>query len=68
MKSNLLANKLLAKKNNIDFWAEIKRLNNCKPKVTNTIIGITGNDDIAEMWKEYHCKIFNSVKPQTFRS
>ena len=58
--SDAIANKLLSKKKN-DFWKEIKRVNNHKPTLTTTLNGVTGEQNIANVWKCYYSDIFSNV-------
>ena len=58
--ANILANKLLSKNRN-DFWKEIKKIQNCTKSLSASINGITGDDNITELWKNHYKNIFSSV-------
>ena len=42
------------------FWKEVRRLN-CSPPLAPSINGVTGESNIADMWKEHFSGILNSV-------
>ena len=65
MRSNALAKKL-QQNNPKDFWKEIKVINNSKMPLPSNIDGITGPENIAEVWKEHYSDIFNCVKSEEF--
>ena len=58
--SDALASKLLSKNKN-DFWKEVNRVKNHKPTFTTTLNGVTGEQNIANVWKSYYSDIFSSV-------
>ena len=49
-------------KNVKKFWADIKTLNKSKPKLPNTVDGISGNKNICKMWENKFANILNSVE------
>ena len=60
IRNDKLANHL-SELNMIDFWKQIKRMNNSKSVQANCIDGVTGEQNIAEHWKSYYENIFNCI-------
>ena len=45
-----------AAKNNVnDFWKEIKTMNNCKTSLPSNIDGVSGPDEISQLWRKQYC-------------
>lgn len=57
-KANALAEKMLQKRYDI-FWKEVKFVNSAKVSLPNNIGNVSGPNDIANMWKDHYCKMFN---------
>ena len=55
-----LARKLVDK-NAIEFWKEVKHMNASNTPLPTCIDGISGADNIAQMWRDHYSDIFNSV-------
>jgi len=51
--------KKLKSNNVVDFWKEVRALNNCKTYLPCTVDGISGTDHIAELWQHYYGTLFN---------
>ena len=49
LRKDSLANKLLCKSDKA-FWKEIKLMNNSKLSLPNVIDGVTGSNNIVNMW------------------
>ena len=65
MRSDSLAKKL--EKNNVnDFWKEIKMMNNCKTSLPSSIDGVSGSDEISQLWQKRYTELFNCVKSNLF--
>ena len=47
------------------FWKEIKLMNNCKTPLPTTIDGISGEANIAELWKKHFSSLLNSVESRS---
>ena len=64
-KETIIANNIaenLCKKDNRDFWKDIKHLTNKKVKLPTNMDGVHGDNDIVSMWKQHHAAILNSVE------
>ena len=46
----------------LSFWKHIRKSNNARVPLATTIGGITGENEIAEMWQDHYKSILNSVK------
>lgn len=65
MRSDSLAWKL--QNNNVnDFWKEIKTINNCKISLPSNIDGVSGPDEISQLWRKHYCELLNCVKSNLF--
>ena len=58
--SNTLATKLQEGRPD-RFWKEVNRINNCKVPLPNGIDGVTGADNITELWKGHFEQLFNCI-------
>ena len=54
--------KSLLDKDILSFWKYIRKSNNARVPLAITICGITGENEIAEMWQVHYKSILNSVK------
>ena len=54
--------KSLLDKDMLSFWKHIRKSNNARVPLATTIGGITGENEIAEMWQDHYKSILNSVK------
>ena len=45
----------------INFWKQISRLYPASGRIAQTVDGVTGEQDIANMWKEHFSETLNSV-------
>ena len=59
-----LLKKLLCK-NDKAFWQEIKLMNNSKLSLPNDIDGVTGSNNIVNMWKSHYEDLFNCLAKDT---
>ena len=53
--------KSLLDKDMVSFWKHSRKSNNARVPLVTTIDGITGENEIAEMWKDHYKSIFHSV-------
>lgn len=61
MRADSLAKKL-SHNNVTGFWKEVRVLNNSKTSSPCTMEGISGTDNIAELWRQHYNTVFNAVK------
>ena len=61
LRKESLAKKLLCK-NDKAFWKEIKLMNNSNLSLPNVVDGITGSNNIVNMWKSHYEDLFNCLK------
>ena len=59
IRSNKLANYMQCHDLN-NFWKEIALRNKSKSTESNCIAGISGEKDIANLWKDHYCSLLNS--------
>ena len=59
IRSNKLANYMQCHDLN-NFWKEIALRNKSKSTQSNCIAGISGETDIANLWKDHYCSLLNS--------
>lgn len=52
MKADSMAKKVISN-NTTDFWKEVKVLNNCRILPQCTIDGVSGADNIPELWRQH---------------
>ena len=61
LRAKALADRLVANPHNTSgFWKEVNKLNSSSP-LAPSVGGISGEDNIASMWKEHFSEILNSV-------
>ena len=60
MRKESLGNKL-ADSDSRDFWKEIKGVNNAKMPLPTSIEGVTGESNIASLWRDHYSSVFNST-------
>ena len=61
LRSESLARKMMNHRPDT-FWKEIKMLNNTKTSLPSSIDGVSGSEDIAEMWKKHFENLFNCLR------
>ena len=61
LRSDKLA-ELFAEKSPDKFWKEIRKINCAKSSLLSSINGISGNDDIVNMWKQHYDDLFNCIR------
>ncbi len=59
MRSDSLAKKLQNNNLNDFFWKEIKSMNNCKTSLPTNISGVSGSEEITQMWQKHYYELFN---------
>ena len=64
LRKDSLAKTLLCK-NDKAFWKEIKLMNNSKLYLPNVIDGVTGSNNIVNMWKSHYDDLFNCLAKDT---
>ena len=52
-------------KNDKAFWKEIKLMNNSNLSLPNVVDGITGSNNIVNMWKSHYEDLFHCLKKDT---
>ena len=51
------------------FWSNVKKMSNDKAtKYANTVNGVTGEQEIADMWKGHFAALYNSVQDDVIKS
>ena len=55
-----LANKLL-KSDTTDFWKELRRISRRKVSFPLTVDGVSGVENITDMWKNYYAELLNCL-------
>ena len=55
-----LANKLL-KSDTTDFWKELRRISRRKVSLPLTVDGVSGVENITDMWTNYYAELFNCL-------
>ena len=60
MRKESLVNKL-ADNDSRDFWKEIKGVSNAKMPLPTSILGVTGERNIASVWRDHYNSVFNST-------
>lgn len=45
-----------------DFWKEVRMINKCKTSLPSTINGVSGSEQICQLWKKFYYDLFNCVK------
>lgn len=66
MRSDSLARKLQYN-SPIEFWKEIKRMNNCKTLFPTNIDGVNGSEEMTQLWQKHHYELFNWVKSKSLQ-
>ena len=64
MRKESLGNKL-ADSDSRDFWKEIKGVSNAKMPLPSSIEGVTGEINIARVWRDHYSSVFNSTDGDT---
>ena len=61
MRADSMASKMMS--NNINyFWKEVRSLNNCKSSLPSTVEGVSGENNVAELWRQHYSSLFNCLK------
>ena len=67
-KADILAMRFL-NKDSRSFWKELKKINgNDKNVLASTVNGVSGHNDIANMWHDYYKTLLNSTKRPVTRN
>ena len=70
-KNNFVKNKLaekLVSRNGKHFWKDVRKIMGDKRPTATSIDGVTGDKDIAELWKVHYEKIFNCFPDNELRT
>ncbi len=67
MRADSMAKKLHGN-NAVDFWKEVRVLNKCKTSLPCTVGGISGTDNIVELWPQHYTALFNCVKSDLYKA
>ena len=65
MRADSLAQNLQNNSHN-DFWKEVRMMNNCKTSIPSNIDGVSGADEISQLWQKHYSDLFNCVKTNSF--
>ena len=65
-RADAMASKLLKGGSSSYFWKDVKKLTHCRPTLPKTVDGVSGENNIAELWRKHYHDIFNSVIPKHF--
>lgn len=65
LKAGSMARKLL-QHDVQDFWKEVQVMNITKVPLPSSIEGVTGPDNIVELWRKHYSDLFNCVKSDCF--
>lgn len=57
----------LSSNNVVDFWKEVRALNRVNTILPSVVDGVSGMDNIAELWGQHYSDLFNSVKSDPFK-
>ncbi len=60
LKANAMASSL-QQKDYVGFWKKVCQMNNSKIPTSNTVNGVSGPAEIADMWRTHYADLFNSV-------
>ena len=67
LRAKSLADKLMNDpRDSASFWKEVKKINP-SPQLSCTVGGVSGNENIACLWKEHFSSILNSVSDETLK-
>ena len=58
-----MAEKLLHCNTN-GFWKEVKALNRGNMPLPCTVEGVSGQENIAELWRQHYSAIFNCIQSE----
>ena len=61
VKADAIASDFLAENTYRSFWKNIAKVNSAKIPAAENISGISGVENITQMWKEHYNSLFNSV-------
>ncbi|XDV38077.1 hypothetical protein PO909_007559 [Leuciscus waleckii] len=65
LRADSLVRKLL--QNNVqDFWKEIQVMNAAKVPLPFSVEGVTGPDNVVELWRKHYSDLFNCVESKNF--
>ena len=65
-RADSMANKLLSN-NVVDFWKEVRVLNNSKASLPCTVDGTSGTQNIAEVWRQHYSNLFNCINSELYK-
>ena len=60
LRKDALANKLAQGKPD-EFWKDVRLMNNCRTPLPCSIDGVSGDANIAGVWKEHFEQLFNCI-------
>ena len=49
-----------------DFWKEVRMMNNRKTSLPSNIDGVSGADEISQLWQKHYSDLFNCVKSNSY--
>ena len=65
MRADLMAEKLLSN-SNTGYWKEVKNVNRSKTVLPCNIDGVSGANNITELWRQHYAALFNSVPSEPY--
>ena len=65
MGADSMARKMMSN-NMTDFWKEVRSLNSCKSSLPSTVEGVSGEDNIAELWRKHFSSLFNCLQYEPY--
>ena len=65
MRADSMAGKLLSNNAN-GFWKEVKNINRSKAVLPCNMDGVSGADNITELWRQHYAALFNCVKSEPY--
>ena len=65
MRADSMAGKLLCN-NATGFWKEVKNVNRSKTVMPCNVEGVSGAENITELWRQHYAALFNSVPSEHF--
>ena len=67
MRADLMAGELLDS-NVTGFWNQVKNINRGKTSLPSNIEGVSGGENITELWRQHYAALFNCIKSEPYSS
>ncbi len=49
-----------------DFWKEVRTLNSCGISLPCILDGVSGAENIVELWRQHYFRLFNCVQNELY--